>query len=297
MRWPSCAVVHACLAAAAELSPASYRWLDRSQCSVGSADRRRRRLLLPGGGRAVVAFGASPRQALAVATQCLHQLRPEQSQPGRDDDRPARTVSCFATIAISEIYGLQRADIAAGMTGRDLLELRLKRGVLDARRRGIRRSRATPGRSGHANCPTGGRSSSRSSRCRMAARSQPMRIAPSSASCRATRLDQAVPGIGARQRAGLRRREEHRGRPLHLRQSCVRAILRGFPAITSSASAPTRSSRPASAASIEATDRAALRFAGRTVSQRIRGRARLAEAHARLHPRRRAQRARTSRNS
>ena len=63
-----------------------------------------------------------------LAAQCLRQLRPEQSQSGRDDDRRAAAASSSATTAILEIYGLSRADISRDMTGRDLLELRRSAG-------------------------------------------------------------------------------------------------------------------------------------------------------------------------
>src|SRR5260221_4028504 len=82
-----------------------------------------------------------------------------------------------------EIYGLVRADVPRNMTGPELLELRHKRGALDISVEEFYARSSTPeglitelpdGRSVLVNIFC----------CRTAARSQPMTIAPSSASCR-----------------------------------------------------------------------------------------------------------------
>ena len=48
-----------------------------------------------------------------------------------------------------DIYGLSRADLPRDMTGRELLELRRKRGVLDVTRRGFLQPCRRAGRAGH----------------------------------------------------------------------------------------------------------------------------------------------------
>jgi PAS domain-containing protein len=139
----------------------------------------------------------------------------------------ARRRIVFCNDRYLEIYGLARSDISKNMTGPELLELRRKRGVLAvsveyfyahaATREGLV-TELPGGRSvlvKYFTLPNGGGD----------ARGL-QRAAPAFA---AAGIDQAVPGIGPRQCAGLRGRQEHRGRPLHLRQPCVRAVLALFP--------------------------------------------------------------------
>ena len=59
----------------------------RPQHDLGDADRRHRGRIVSGSGRAMGAVGAAPGQALATPAQRVRQLSPEQSQPGRGDDR------------------------------------------------------------------------------------------------------------------------------------------------------------------------------------------------------------------
>ena len=148
------------------------------------------------------------------------------------------------------------------MTGRELLELRRQRGVLDRQpstnfyeTRQKRRKVSSP------NCPTGARSWSNISRCRTAARSRPMRIAPNSASCRASwpRPSNSWNWCSTTCRSASPPRTS---RTAATSSPTARSnASRAFRAITSSASAPTRSSSPETAASIEAADRAALQSA------------------------------------
>ena len=63
----------------------------RSQHDLGAATRWHRGRFLPGVGRLVGADGVAPDQAFATPAQRLRQLRPEQSQPGRGDDRRRST--------------------------------------------------------------------------------------------------------------------------------------------------------------------------------------------------------------
>ena len=53
------------------------------------------------------------------------------SQPGRDDDRTRKAGSSSATTAISKSTGWRAPIFRRDMTGRELLELRRTRGLLD----------------------------------------------------------------------------------------------------------------------------------------------------------------------
>ena len=128
-----------------------------------------------------------------------------------------------------EIYGLVRSDISGSMTGPELLEMRHKRGVLDVSVEDFYKYADSPeglitelpdGRSilvKYFALPNGGSVATHED-C-----SEQRKLS------RQLGVDQAVPGIGARQCAGMRGRQEHRGRPLHFRQPRVRALLALFP--------------------------------------------------------------------
>ena len=190
----------------------------RSQRDLGSPDRGRRHLLVPRRDRAVDPFLAAPDQASAAAAQCLRLLRHEQSQPGRGDD------GCAAAHHL-----LQRPlsrDLRPGAVGSLGRHDRLRnpraatqaRGARRCLRRRVLREGGKPQRLDHR---TAGRPGHPGEIFRAAERrlggdaSGRQRAAQAVA---AARLDQAVPGNGAGQRAGLRGRQEHRGWPLHLRQ-------------------------------------------------------------------------------
>ena len=189
-----------------------------------------------------------------------------------------------------EIYGLTRSDIPQDMTGRELLEMRRKRGVARRQRRGVLRARRQARTASSPNCPTGGRFWSSISRCRTAARSRRMRIAASSASFRGSSP-----------------------RPSSSWNRCSTTCRSAWPprasrtAATSSPTARSNASRAspathivgkradeifqaATAASIEAADQAALDSPDGQFRNEFDGRARLGEARSRLQPRGRARR-------
>ena len=176
------------------------------------------------------------------------------------------------------------------MTGPELLELRRVRGVLDVERRGFLR----PGRRRPegliTELPDGRSVLVKYFGCRTAVRSRPMRIAPSSASFRAqlastkqfleSVLDNVPVCVAAKNIEDGRYIFANRAFERFSRFSRDHIVGKRADEIF----------RPETAASIEAADRAARRIRRGPVSQRVRGRARLAEARALQQPRDRAQR-------
>jgi hypothetical protein len=117
-----------------------------------------------------------------ISAQRLRVLRAEQSRPGVVlIDARQRVISHRL---LPEIYGLVCSDIPRNMTGTELLRC----GASAARwmSASIIYTQAASADCRSPNCPTADRSSSNTSACRTAGPSQPMRIAPSSASCHAS---------------------------------------------------------------------------------------------------------------
>ena len=200
----------------------------RSEPGLGSADRRHRRQFLSRGGRAVDPFGAAPGQAFAAAAQCLYRLGAEQPQPWRRDDRSEaadrllqRSLSrnlrprTFGPCARHD-----RAAIAAAQARARHARLQ-HRGFL----RACRQAGGPDHRAAHGQVGSGQIFRVAQWRFDRDARG----LQRTARAVAAARHHQAVPGIGARPRAGLRGRQEHRGRPLHLRQSRLRALLAVLP--------------------------------------------------------------------
>src|SRR6476660_7996916 len=113
-----------------------------------------------------------------------------------------------------EIYGLARSDISGNMTGPELLEMRRKRGVLDVSVEDFYARAGTHYRTARRAVGSGQVFCAGERRFGCDARG----LQRAAQAFEGAGIDQAVPGISTRQRAAMRGRQEHRGRPLYFCQ-------------------------------------------------------------------------------
>ena len=179
--------------------------------------------------RVVGAVGAAQGQACPVAQKCLRQLRAEQPQPGRGDDGCAEAGRLLQRSLSRDLrpdaFGYPERHDRAGTAGAAAPARCARR-----QRRAISTQLPTARTVSSPSCPTGDRLWSRcfalpngGSVATHEDCSEQRQLS------RQLGVDQAVPGIGARQCTGMRGRQEHRGRSLHLRQPRVRTVLALFP--------------------------------------------------------------------
>ena len=224
-------------------------------------------------------LGPAQGQAFAVAQKCIRQFRPEQPQPRRGHDGCAEADRVLQRSLSRDLrpdaFGYSAEHDRAGTAGvaaQARRARRQRRGFLQTRRQAGRPDYRTARRaigSGQVFCAAERRFGG-----------DPRGLQRAAQAFEATGVDQAVPGIGARQCAGMRGRQEHRGRPLHLRQPRVRTLLALFPR-QHRRQARRRDFPPRDDGQHRGGGPGRAQFARRPVPQRIRGRARLGEARSR----------------
>ena len=204
------------------------------------ADRRR---FLPGSDRDLDTGGVARGQERTIAAQRIHQLGAQHAQPGRDDNQRAKPRGLLQRPLSRNVRAQPRRDFE--------LHDRPRTGRTAPRTGPAQSSPSTSSASLPAarkasspNCRTGDRCFRRSSACPMAGRSARMRIARSSASCRANW--HRPPNFWNRCSTTFRSASPPRtSRTAAISSSTARSSAsRASPATTSSASAPTKSSGP-----------------------------------------------------
>ena len=279
-------------AASGDFAPASYVGSLDPHMIWEAADRRHRRGLLPWRDRPVGALGPAHSQAVPAPAQRLHQFRAEPSQPGRRDDRSEGADRVLQRTLSRNLRACRAPTCRNGMDGPQLLELRRSRGVLDVSVEDFYSQGRDARRPHHRTAERAGRFWSSIFRCRMAVRSRPIWIAPISAGCRANwrRPPSSWNRCSTTCRCAWPPRTSRTAATSS--PTAPSSASRASPAITSSASAPTRSFKQGDRSQHRDGGPVGAAGDGGLSPQRIRRRARFGEARPCLQPRDRAQRER-----
>ena len=228
-------------APSAGFAPASYIGELDPNLDLGAPARGDRRRFLPGCDRDLDTDGVARGQARTIAAQRIHQLGAQHAQPGRDDDQRAKPRGLLQRPLSRNVRAQPRRDFERHdrpRTGSNCAA----HGACSISPSRSSASLPAARKASSPNCRTGDRCFRRSSACPMAGRSARMRIAPSSASCRANW--HRPPNFWNRCSTTFRSASPPRtSRTAAISSSTARSSAsRASPAITSSASAPTRSS-------------------------------------------------------
>ena len=191
-------------------------------------DRRHRRGRFPRRHRPVGVVVAEEGQAFAASPQRLHQLRAQPPQPGRRDDRSEGTDRVLQRPLSRDLRACARRRPQwhgrAGIAG-DAPPPRRAR----CQRRGFLHQGCLSRRPRHRVAERQGGFGQVFHAAQWRVGRDPSGLHRPAQDVAQAGVDHPVPGIGARQRSGMRGRQEHPGRPLHLRQPRLRALLALLP--------------------------------------------------------------------
>ena len=191
-------------------------------------DRRYRRDRFPRRHRPVGAVVAEEGQAFAASPQRLHQLRAEPPQPGRRDDRSEGTDRVLQRPLSRDLRARARRRPPTAWTDRHCWSCAAAAACSMSASRISTAGPPLP-KASSPNCRTARRSGQVFHAAQWRVGRDPSGLHRSAQDVAKAGIDHPVPGIGARQRSGMRGRQEHPGRPLHLRQPRLRALLAVLP--------------------------------------------------------------------